>query len=213
MAPALENMINLVLHCRWKILMRHCQLTQMSDVARAHLAHVRCSYCCPHHRLSSSSSSSSVVFLLLLITILLPLLSFLPLLLLLPSQRARKGVPDIRCRVFLNTGSWKSRPFPQERFFVLSRFLTVPGPVEGPRRPKTAKNLRRDFFATSEIWVACRRERTVPWRALGRGAPPPGAPRPARGDRGSRGGGSGGQVDGNGGWPKRGGKKGPKGAF
>ena len=79
-----------------------------------------------------------------LLPILLPLLSFLPLLL-LPSRRARKGVPDIRCRVFLNAGSWKSRPFPQERFFVLSRFLTVPGPVEGPRRPKTAKDLRRAF--------------------------------------------------------------------
>ena len=34
----------------------------------------------------------------------------------------------------------RSGPFPRDRFVVLGRFLTVPGPVEGPRRPKTSKN-------------------------------------------------------------------------
>ena len=35
---------------------------------------------------------------------------------------------------------------------MLSRFLTVAGSVEGPRRPKIAKSLRRDFFTTLEVW-------------------------------------------------------------
>ena len=42
--------------------------------------------------------------------------------------------------VFSIRGPWKSRPFPWDRFFILSRFLTVPGPGEGPRRPETSKN-------------------------------------------------------------------------
>ena len=37
-----------------------------------------------------------------------------------------------RCLVFSERGPWKSRPFPQDSFFILSRFLTVPGPGEGP---------------------------------------------------------------------------------
>ena len=41
-----------------------------------------------------------------------------------------------------------SGPFPRDRFFVLSRFLTVPGPGEGPRRPKTSKNRPLQFFAS-----------------------------------------------------------------
>ena len=49
-----------------------------------------------------------------------------------------------------------SRPLPRDRFFIPSRFLTVPGPVEGPRRPKIAKKLRLDFFEALEVWVRSR---------------------------------------------------------
>ena len=51
-----------------------------------------------------------------------------------------------------STGPRTSRPLPQDRFFVLSRFLTLPGPAEGPQMPKTGKNLRLDFFKTLEVW-------------------------------------------------------------
>ena len=37
---------------------------------------------------------------------------------------------------FCHVGTQRSGPFPRDQFFVLGRFLTLPGPGEGPRRPK-----------------------------------------------------------------------------
>ena len=54
--------------------------------------------------------------------------------------------------IFSIRGPRRSRTFHQDRFFILNRFLTVLAPVEGLLRPRTVKNLRRDFFTTSEIW-------------------------------------------------------------
>ena len=43
--------------------------------------------------------------------------------------------PEIRRRhCFHNVGPPRSGDLPRDRFFTLSRFLTLPGPSEGPRR-------------------------------------------------------------------------------
>ena len=48
--------------------------------------------------------------------------------------------------IFSIRGPRRSRPFPWDRFFILSRFLTVSGPVDCPRGPKIAKNLPSCLF-------------------------------------------------------------------
>ena len=77
-------------------------------------------------------------------------------------------------------GPRKSRPFPQDRlFFILNRFLTAPGPGEGPRRPKTPKNRPLQFFCVARICGVDERSATAtarpsvgPGRLRDDGAPP-----------------------------------------
>ena len=42
--------------------------------------------------------------------------------------------------------------FPWTGFSPRAVFQTAPGPAEGPRKPKTGKNLRLDFFKTQDAW-------------------------------------------------------------
>ena len=67
----------------------------------------------------------------------------------LPARRApesRASLPSPpTLHFFRNVGPRMSGPFPRDRFFILSRFLTVPGPGEGPRRPKTPKDRPLQF--------------------------------------------------------------------
>ena len=46
-----------------------------------------------------------------------------------------------------------SRPLPQDRLFIQSRFLTVPGSRDGFRSPRILKNLWRVLSETPEVWV------------------------------------------------------------
>ena len=47
----------------------------------------------------------------------------------------------------------KSGDLPRDLLFILSRSLTVPGPAESPRRPKTAKKMSIAFFSRrGEVW-------------------------------------------------------------
>ena len=62
-----------------------------------------------------------------------------------------------RCIFCRNVGPRMSRRLPRDRFFVLSRFLTVPGPVEGPWGPEAAKHLSYGVFSSSirrppDVW-------------------------------------------------------------
>ena len=72
-----------------------------------------------------------------------------------PSKKSRCSVsggpfPDIRALQFfrctLPGGPRRSRQLPRGRFFVLGRFLTVPGPGKGLPRPKMAENRLLQFF-------------------------------------------------------------------
>ena len=60
--------------------------------------------------------------------------------------------PDILCRDVFSTRSLEVPTLPWDRFSILKRFLTLPGPVEGPWKPKTPKNLRLEKITTSEFW-------------------------------------------------------------
>ena len=61
--------------------------------------------------------------------------------------------PDMRCPDFSSTRSPEVLTLSRDRLFVPSRFLTAPGPVEGPRGPRTTRSLRRDFSMMSEAWI------------------------------------------------------------
>ena len=49
---------------------------------------------------------------------------------------------------FCDVGTQRSGPFPRDQFFILNRFLTVPGPGDGLRRPTRRKTARCIFFAS-----------------------------------------------------------------
>ena len=58
--------------------------------------------------------------------------------------------PHPRCRILFATWAfWKSRPLPWDRFLVLGRFLTVPGPGNGLQRPKTTQQKRPLHYLAS----------------------------------------------------------------
>ena len=54
---------------------------------------------------------------------------------------------------FRNVGPRMSGPIPRDRFFILSRWLTLPGPGEGPRGPKTPKNRPVHFLRRLDLRV------------------------------------------------------------
>ena len=49
--------------------------------------------------------------------------------------------------VFHNVGPLMSGRLPRDRLLIPGRLWTAPGPVEGPQRPKTAKNIPSCFFS------------------------------------------------------------------
>ena len=57
-----------------------------------------------------------------------------------PIRRLTQGSAVVFFCLFRNVGPPMSRQLPYGRLFVLSCFLTVPGPEDGLWRPKTSRN-------------------------------------------------------------------------
>ena len=66
-------------------------------------------------------------------------------------------------RFFRKVGLQKSGDLPRGHLSVLNRRLTVPGPVEGPRGPKTAENLPSRFLRETTTGRRGKNERANEW--------------------------------------------------